>query len=173
MVIVGNDYSKETEAFIDEINENSCNLIYSNDPIPRAYAHLTFMNDFLDNAISKLLPYLAKEKKLKPGLVKIIFTRIIRNKKNDLLKKEMIADMVSVMDEYIHPGNIVYYKSAQSEPCVLKDYGEYDQSCLSIGRFRSYPARYRPSKDPLGEVNGWHLDIVMGPGLSYDDSELH
>lgn len=167
------DYSKETEAFIDELHLNSCNLVYSNDVIPRSYAHLKFMNAFLDDAISNLLPYLREGKKLKPGLINIIFKKIVRNKKNALIKKEMVFDMLSVMDEYIHPGNIVYYKTAQSEPRILKDYGEYDKNWFKKDRFRSATAGYKPSKDPFGEFMSWHCDIINGPGLSYADSELH
>ena len=40
-----------TDNLLKKMSENSCNLIYSNDVVPRACGYITFLEDFMDNAV--------------------------------------------------------------------------------------------------------------------------
>jgi hypothetical protein len=63
-VIVEDGCSEETEQFIEELNENSCNVVFHNDFVPRSYGYLSFLNDFVDDAIPDIGPYLLEDKPL-------------------------------------------------------------------------------------------------------------
>ena len=39
----------ETDAFVEKLEKNSCNMVYSNDVVPRVYGFLSFDSDFVDN----------------------------------------------------------------------------------------------------------------------------
>lgn len=168
------EYSEKTDKFMDEIDEHSCNLIFYNDPVPRAYGYLSFLEDLLDDA----LPYLGK---WGAEAVPLPFPNFILQRQIDkilekgvtgLLSNDLFEDLLSVMSEYVHPGKIVYYETPESEPRVLTDKGfAYDGPAEDT--FRS--VKYIPERQvsPLEVGMDWHNDIVRAPGLAYDDSVLH
>jgi len=47
-VLIDNATS-ETLAFVEKLEKNSCNMVYSNDVVPRVYGFLSFDSDFVDN----------------------------------------------------------------------------------------------------------------------------
>ena len=162
-----NNASDETDTFMDEVNDNSCNLIFSNDPVPRSYGYLTFIQDFVENAadeISDMIPIpstlkfaIQLKSKLEKGVDKAVDGRTLQ-------------DIVTTLSKYVHPGNIVYYEDKDSKPAVLKDMGAfYKNTKRRTDTFRSVP--YKPVEKPLSEAMGWHSDIRAG--LGYDDSLLH
>ena len=53
--ILKDSFSDETEEFIDELVDNSCNIILSNDIVPRGYGYLSFVDSFVDNAKEELI----------------------------------------------------------------------------------------------------------------------
>lgn len=162
-----NNASEETDTFIDEVNDNSCNLIFSNDPVPRAYGYLTFINDFVEDAADQIA-----DKVPIPSTLKWAFQ--LQGKLEDSLENviegDIIQDIVATLSKYVHPGKIVYYEDKDSKPVVLKDMGAFYKN--TKGRkdtFRSVP--YKTVGKPLDEVMSWHNDIRAG--LGYDDSLLH
>ena len=89
-----------------------------------------------------------------------------------LMENERFNDLLSVMAEYVHPGNIVYYESPESRPRVLNDMG-FAYVGKAANTFRSVQYKSEKNVNPLDEILAWHTDIVEAPGLSYDDSVLH
>jgi hypothetical protein len=168
-VLVDN-YTDETEKFCDELDENSCNLIFSNDIIPRAYGYLSFVSDFAADAVPKL-PSFVIDRKVPSLMLKILLQKILALQKHKLEDNESFNGIVGVASTYIHPGNIVYYKDEKSEPRVLKDLGAYHSNTENKETFRS--VKYRKVRNPIDDFMAWHMDIITGPGLSYDSSVLH
>lgn len=171
--VVLDDYSDETEEFVDELDENSCNLIFSNDLVPRVYGYLSFINDYADDVIPKLGPYLRKDKPLKlPSLfLKVVIDKIAEAQKKKLLENKLFEELTDVMSDYIHPGNIVYYKDENAKPRVLKDLGAHHANSDNKETYRS--VKYIPVKNPIDDFMPWHMTIINGPGLSYDATTLH
>jgi len=173
--VVLDNYSDETEQFMDEINENSCNIIFSNDWIPRAYGYVSFLEDFADDCLYHITKSVAEKV---PGKISSYFLKKRLDFKAELGKEnlygtDVVQNLVQVMNQYIHPGKIVYYKTEESEPRVLTDMGfAYDGPKKDT--FRS--VKYIRDKDvnPVEAFNDdWHMPIVKAPGVGYDDSVLH
>jgi len=165
------NFTEETEAFIDEIDENSCNLILSNDVIPRGYGYLSFINDYMEDVIPKLGPYLAGDKRMKSFLLKRLVEKVANAQAEKVLNSEVLTNQVSVLSNYIHPGKIVYYENAKAKPRILKDMGAFNKNSENKDTFRS--VKYQPTKTPIDDFMNWHNDIVKAPGLAYDDSMIH
>jgi len=173
-VLIDN-FSKETESFMEEIDANSCNLIHSNDVVPRGYGYLTFVQDLLRDCIP-FLKKLAVEKSPVNGIVTRALlrrfqgfqergTEAVTNNKN-------FQDNVLVCGEFVHPGKIVYYESHEAEPRVLTDMGfAYDGNAEDT--LRSVKYKKEKGVNPLTHVTDWHMDIVQGPGIAYDSNLLH
>lgn len=47
--IIKDDCSDETLKFIEEVNDNSCMVVYHNDVVPRSYGYVSYMSDCLDD----------------------------------------------------------------------------------------------------------------------------
>ena len=162
-----NNAPDETEAFIDEVDANSCNLIHSNDVVPRAYGYLTFIEDFVENTIPEL-----SSKVPVPSTLKWMFS--LKGKLEDtvegVVESATVQDIVTTLSKYVHPGNIVYYEDKDSKPVVLKDMGAFYKNTKGrTDTCRSVP--YKPVEKPLSEAGSWHSDIRAGVG--YDDSLLN
>ena len=163
-----NNASDETDTFIDELDANSCNVILSNDVVPRAYGYLTFIQDFVENAIPEI-----SSKVPVPSTLKWMFSLKgkLEETVEDVVESDIVQEIVTTLSKYVHPGKIVYYEDKDSKPVVLKDMGAfYKNSKGRTDTFRSVP--YKPVESPLGEAMGWHMDIIS-PGLKYEDSVLH
>ena len=162
-----NNASDETDTFVDELNDNSCNLILSNDPVPRCYGYLSFIQDFVENSTAEI----ADTKKIPPAM-KFAFQlkRRLETGVDTVANSSIVQEIVTTLSKYVHPGNIVYYEDKDSKPVVLKDMGAYYKN--TKGRTDTFrTVSYKPVKKPLGEFMVWHNSIR--PGLMYDDSLLH
>jgi hypothetical protein len=162
-----NNASDETDTFIDELNANSCNLIFSNDVVPRAYGYLTFIGDFVENAIPDISSKLPV-----PSTLKWMFSMKgkLEETVHSVVESNILQDIVTTLSKYVHPGNIVYYEDKDSKPVILKDMGAFYKNTKGrIDTFRSVP--YKPVESPLSEAGSWHSNIKFG--LMYDDSVLH
>ncbi len=162
-----NNASDETDTFIDELDANSCNVILSNDVVPRGYGYLTFIEDFVENAIPEI-----SNKVPVPKTLKWMFSLKgkLEETVDDVVESDIVQDIVTTLSKYVHPGKIVHYEDRYAKPVVLKDMGAFYKN--TEGRkdtFRSVP--YKPVESPLSEAMGWHSDIRSG--LKYDDSVLH
>jgi len=170
--VVLDEYTEKSEQFMEEINENSCILILSNDPVPRAYGYLTFLEDLADDIIPYLSSTVASKLPVPNFFLQRTLDKFMKDKKVGLLGGDLFMDLISVMEEYVHPGNIVYYESPESRPRVLDDRG-FAYGGQEGDTFRSVPYKAERKVNPLDVGMGWHNDIVKAPGLAYDDSVLH
>jgi len=153
----------ETDAFVEKLEKNSCNIIYSNDVVSRGYGFLSFEKDFVDNSKDDL------DKKVPLGP---IGRRVLNvgGKVDDVVETEGLAGLIGVFSQYRHMGNVIYYATAESVPLVLKDMGAYHKPIGETHTFRSI--KYKPVKSPLSELMDWHMNIIRGPGLSYHPDDL-
>ncbi len=167
--VLMNDYTDETEQFIEDIVNNSCNCIYSMDFVPRGYGYMSFVEDLFDNAVDQVRKGVPI-----PWILKRLFNTRERldNALEDVKNSETIDDLVGVLSQYVHLGNIIYYESEDAEPRVLRDMGAFHaNSDKKKDIFRD--VKYEPTKEPLMEkVLDWHMFIIQGPGLSYPDKEV-
>jgi hypothetical protein len=122
-VIVKDGCSDETEQFIEELNENSCNVVFHNDFVPRSYGYLSFINDFVDDAVDDIGPYLLDDKPMPSYIIKKQIEKIARAAEEQVLEAQPFQDMVSVMCNFIHPGKVIYYKDEAAKPKTLVDMG--------------------------------------------------
>lgn len=157
-----------TDAFLEKLWNNSCNIVYKNDPVPRCYGYLSFIEDFIDDSVDDL----AKKVPV-PRLMKRMMD--VRGKIEDLVdnaqEMEKVADLMGVFSQYRHVGNIVFYEGEDAEPRVLKDMGAFHKNTAGEKNlFRS--VKYVPFKgDIMKEMMVWHMDPIRGPGLSFPSKE--
>jgi len=169
-VLVGNP-TPDTNAFIESLWNNSCNIVYNNDVLPREYGYLSFIEDFVDDAvndITKAIPV--------PRIMKRIID--VQGKIEDLVddatENEALAGFLGVLSQYRHIGNLVFYSAEDAAPIVLKDMGAFSKNPgEEMNTFRS--VKYVPvqkGENIMEEFMKWHMDPIRGPGLSYPDDQL-
>lgn len=160
--------SDETDEFLQQIDDNSVNFIFNNDPVPRGYGYLTFIEDLIENAAPSLL------KESVPWFIRR--TLNLRDKMEDLYEKKdnkAVQDMVKVFSKYQHMGKLIYYAEEDAKPQVVRDMGAFyanpagDQDILR-------DIKYQPIKTfSFDEALRWHMHIITGPGLAYPEEHLH
>jgi hypothetical protein len=172
-----NNATPETDAFVKKLRDNSCNFIYKNDVVPRGYGYLSFIQDFVEDAIPDLI-----SKVPVPKMIPWPITSLLKRKAKKLIgnvdsmvdtavKSEQLSGLLTVMSQYIHVGNLIYYESEHAKPLVLKDMGAFHENTAEeTDLFRSI--KYKNVNSPMEEFMGWHMDIINGPGLSYPEHEL-
>ena len=165
--------SDETIEFLVKLWCNSCNMIYSNDIVPRAYGYTDFLKAFAEDASGGLV-----DKTHVFWLVKayLKISKIPEKVIHAFEGEESTKDLLGVYSQYRHVGNVIYYESEKAKPCVLWDMGaphkidDRMKDDLLNGRKDLRAVKYHsPPEDttPLDEVMKWHMDIIRGPGLSY------
>ena len=173
--VLEDNATPETDKFVEELTDNSCNFVYMNDVVPRGYANLEFINNFIDNSadhLGKLLPS-EKETKALGKIAKSVAVNFVQDKVDDIIdeveKQQTLQDAFEVLYHYRHVGNLIHYKSEDAKPKVLVDEG-HGSTDTKKGTFRS--VEYKNVQDPLGEFMYWHMHIIRGPGLAYPADEL-
>jgi len=170
------DYTEETSKFVDELHANSCNLILSNDVVPRGYGYLSFIEDFSDDLVPRISPAVIDNTPI-PFFLRSQVNKLVENSKMKLMDNKSFTEMLSVMSEFVHPGNIVYYKDEHAEPRLLHDYGAFyaEENDVEKNAFRSVKYDPIPKKMDMADLyktaNDWHGAIRKGIG--YDDKYLH
>lgn len=172
-VIIKDGCSDETSKFIEEIDQNSCVVVYQNDVVPRAYGYLSFINDFVDDAIPYIGPYLMDEKRMPSFFIKKGIEKLAKAAEEQVMDTETFQGIVSVLSNYVHPGKICFYKDEFAKPITLVDKGAFDKNSGKKGTFRS--VKYEPvkRKDP-NPIEG-ELLCHGAPkiGIIYDEELLH
>lgn len=175
-----NNASPETDDFLKDVNDNSCNMIFSNDVVPRGYGYMSFIDDFVDDSIPDLTNNLPV-----PKIAKMIFD--VRGKLESgfdtFQDVDQISNFIDICTNYRHLGNQIYYETEDSKPRVLRDMGAfYKNPDGKTDILRD--VKYKPVDNPMTEFMGWHMNIigngaVYGPnpetercGLCYPADEL-
>lgn len=162
------NYTEESEKFMDEINDNSCNIILSNDVVPRGYGYLSFINAFVEDIIDDLGQMIGNKTPLPTFLAKFIVDKIEEAATEKFTNEQGFINIIEVLSNYVHPGKIVWYEDSNAKPRVLRDMGAFHANPNNMETFRS--VQYKPTKKALKEVESWHNDIL--DGLRFDDSVL-
>jgi len=174
MTIASVDEKKYTgeAVLLKAVAKNSCTLVFKDDVVPRGYAYLSFIDNFIDDVTK----YASKQAKGKlPGvLIKRVLP--IGNFLDDLTAKaednEKVQGLIQVAQQYYHPGKIIYYKSETAVPVVLRDTGAFDTMEDDETSFRYTGYKYSPTKTPIEDEIYNHGYLKNGPGLSYGNDEL-
>lgn len=172
------DANPETDEFIEKLWKNSCNVVHSNDWVPRAYGYYEFIFDFLEDPLDDLVIYGPGKFKHLNGLLGNMLN--IQEKILDLAQnvgsKDQVVDILEAISQYRHMGTLVYYKDKDAEPIALKDMGHaYSKTDKEDFMFRSVeyePVKLTEKGELFNKFMGWHMDPIQGPGLSYPDDEL-
>ena len=192
VLIDNKDASPETEAFVEDLWDNSCNFVYKNDVVPRGYGYLSFIQDFINDAqedLSKGTPVpsasktifqnhfnfkkIAKDAGLRAveGGARSAASEAVTYAAGKVAGNEELLRLFGVLSQYIHVGNVIYYENEDAKPLVLKDMGAFHKNTAKeTDLFRCI--EYKKDDHPLEEFMGWHMDIIRGPGLSYPEAEL-
>ena len=120
------DPTTPTNKFLKKVSDNTCNIIYSFDPVPHAVADLAFLAGTMKN----LLPDLTGNNLFTGALLGIFG---VESQIQGLLNK------LYALADYHHIGKLIYYKhDAAPQPVVLRDSNFLDDS--SASQFRGNQA---------------------------------
>jgi hypothetical protein len=157
--------SEATTDFLKKsIAPNMRNVVYSADIVPRGYANLEFINDFVKAFLdSEQEPVEGAAKAFADAFVSFHIW-VFKNRK-DLMKQA---------ESYRHIGKLVYYEDATSRPLVHVDMGFFgDGPKPGFGEksfndlFYGGPKKNVPKKNVAMTALENHLTLVTGPGLAY------
>lgn len=171
----GKKYSEETEAFIDEIDKNSCNIFFKTDVVPHLFFDFPYVVDFIRENYDDLID--AIEDKAMSGPLRYIVNLLLRNKIDneikelveDMISSELIADYIKSTANYIHLGNMIHYKNEKEKPKKYRDMGAFHNK-NDPNNFRSLKYVAPKGKNGLLEVHHDHNRSLSI--LEYRDSEL-
>jgi len=158
-----------TTDFLDKISSNACNIVYSQDVVPRIPGNMKFLNDMVDD----LVPQVTEGLRGQFGGLKGAAAGIAINYLDDnwestftsLKNNTSFKDLMSVAGKYQHYGNIIYYANDTAVPQKFKDYGNSVADAPDdIPSFNAIS--WRKSLNVIGESAVNHLCTVSGPGLS-------
>ena len=89
-------------------------------------------------------------------------------------KKGSFIELIDVLCNYVHPGNICFYADEEAKPRTLKDLGAFDDRKGRRPTFR--PAKYKPVKRWEGKNP---IDVALEchgtgrNGIAYEDQFMH
>merc|ERR1712165_480527 len=139
----------------DEIGENSYNIIYGPDVVPRGYAHA----DYIYKALEKCLPELISDQR---NMLLKVFKGPISHKALDFVQK-IFSELLEIMVKYRHLGKLLYYHDNVTKPKILTDTGpnvddsEANDSELKYYKFDTYNIKDGKYSDTLiGSEHGAH-----------------
>jgi len=171
-VLVAKEEKKnpESEAFVESLISRSCLTVFGNDPVPRSYGYLTFLEDFARNCEAEI----ASDKLHIPMVAQEMFH--LRGKLNDIVDEKTDNNefrwLMAVGSKYVHLGNIIHYEDKDAMPRILQDKGAFFKNKAGIkNAFRS--VKYENCDAPLDTfVKDWHNLPVAGPGISFSKAQL-
>jgi hypothetical protein len=103
----------DTNQFLKKVSDNSCNIIYSFDPIPHAVGNLSFLIPTISGVMPDLVAELSNSGSI-PGS-RTMIENLLGGKVRDVLNK-----LYPLMD-YHHIGKIIHYGKAGAPPVELRD----------------------------------------------------
>ncbi len=149
------------------MKDNSCNIVYKSDVVPRAYGFLSFIEEAIEDSSEDAAQ----------GIMGGIFSKLLRVEKkvDDMIDKVKEGDrmkgLFKVFSRYIHLGNLIYYADENGKPVVLSDKGAFHKNTLGLkNTFRSVKylnsGKNKASPDVL---IAWHSHPLK---LGYAEDEL-
>jgi hypothetical protein len=166
-VIIDNA-SDETDAFYEQLSENSCNFIYANDIVPRGYGYLNFCEDFIEDAAR----YGAKNIKIPWALKRLLGVKEKMENIVDTAKgNDMVKGFLVFCSEYRHVGAVIHYDSEDAKPRVLKDMGAFYKNTAG-DKDVLRDVKYVMGENPIEKMMDWHCGIIRNPGLAYPPDKL-
>jgi hypothetical protein len=154
--------TERVEGTIDYLNKsvkpNMRNIVYNADVVPRGYAILEFIDDFLEAFENDEFASGGAALMLAKSFVRIADAIA----KNEKWKTEL--------EKYFHIGRLVYYANSSAEPVIYVDM-KSGLHLKSDGKsFRDLI--YIPKANVAVTALNNHLTLVTGPGLAYDGPGL-
>lgn len=168
MAIVNTDINDaKTNAFMDQIAANSCNIIYDMDPVP----HLPGNMKFLDDMVKNVIPQVSKEANDTVPWILGFTTWIIdvEDKLGGVLNKVKSSkdfnDILVILKKFHHYGNVIHYENDAALP---KKYKSYTDGKTGDDDFKKI--EWQKSLHVIKDATVNHLCTCRGPGLSKHDS---
>lgn len=140
-----------------------CTLFCYVNRVPRAYAHLSFLNKLVKNAIPQVVGGIKV-----PGFLKWAFG--LQKKINEAIKSNISKqeELIGVAARYRHIGKVIYYKDHAAEPEVYIDKGFFYKKSKGSTQKLFHDIEYVQSDDVKKSATDNHLFLVTGPGLAYN-----
>jgi len=177
IVNMANAQDTKVKNFLKKIESNSCNIIYSTDPVPRGYGYLSFIDAIAKELIPQVLDEMIDEKVPLPVLwLSNVFDA--QHKAEDKAEgiydniTKSLGDITDVCLKFRHYCKIISYDNDIATPMILKDYGHDELgSPDNIKNFRDL--KWQETPDVIGNIKHNHLMTVRGPGLGYNIPESY
>ena len=133
-IVLTKNPSRKSEKLIDDLRDNSCNIVYKSDPVPRGYGFMSFVFDMMEDSAED-----AADEML-GGLFSKLFR--VEKKVDNVMDKikhgEKLKGLLEVFSHYIHLGNQIYYADEDGKPRILIDKGSFFKNTLGLkNTFRS------------------------------------
>jgi len=167
--IVKANCSDGTLKFIEEINDNSCMVIYHNDVVPRIYGYGSYMSDCLDDCAAGIGQYLLKDKPFPSFFTKRMIDKVATTVEHLVSDTDMVQEIVKVWSKYTHPGTIVSYKNYNAKPQTLMDYGAFHKNSGEKDALRS--VKYERVKNACEDLYPNHMAPLYG--MEYKPENLN
>lgn len=169
-IVVVDGGNPEAENFVNKIAKNTATFVFSQDPVPRCYGDITFLNDMMDDCLDEV----ETGKRIPDALLSIFnLRRIIEHEIEKALHSKKMVGLINVATKYRHLGNVIYYESPEAHPIVLKDMGtNYNKTSEDGMILRDITYKKINSHDIMNDIKTDHMYIVQGPGLAYDSDKL-
>jgi hypothetical protein len=164
--------SKETEKFIQELNDFSCLVVFHNDVVPRAFGYTSYMGQWLKELQPHIGETVTDDSFLKRGIVQKFVNWLVgtaqKSEKLDLAQD--VADVVDVWSDYAHPGKIVSYDSFKAVPDTQYDYADHYEGVEEKEVFRNNPYEpYKKGYNPIDFILPNHLAPLFGIRIETKD----
>ncbi len=153
--------------FLKKVEDTSCNIIYSTDPVPRLPGYL----EFIDTLVRELIPEVKAEVKQSFGFLGSVGARFVDLVAGyeTLVKNQ--KPLVDAMQYCRHVAKIIYYENDAVEPIRLKDYGVLGHGGTPNGIKNFRDIKWEETPDVMGSIMTTHSCTVRGPGLGYNIPE--
>lgn len=155
--------------FLKKIDENSCNVVYGTDVVPRGFSHLKFIDDSIKELIDDTSSSIKDQGFLQSFGAKLIgFADKVTTGYEEKLKKPQ-QELFKACGNYRHYGKIISYHDDSSPPMICRDYTNEEQKSKGLGRFGDI--QWEETPDVVGKITHDHNFTVRGPGLAYNIPE--
>ena len=161
--LVTDHASPDTLEFLKEtIQPHMRNFVYKMDPVPRGYAHLSFILDLLEHIKAEFIAAKAKDDIEK---LQVLTDELKQSLQNPWVLEYLAGKIDMVLEQaqqYRHVGKVIYYDHESAVPAVYVDNGD-----AATTTFRSLGYQKSAVDDPLADALKYHSFLVTDNGLAY------